>query len=148
MVKGNNLHRVVVYRDGGDKGGQMVPYTTVAPQGSTNPRKLWEWLAQYERKTGGEVLAIAHNGNLSNGMMFPLDIQSDGKPLDAQYVRRTGQVGTAVRGHPDQGRRRGPPLPVARMMNSPTTRPGISATSMCPRPRPMPCWRANTPAKA
>jgi Protein of unknown function (DUF3604) len=87
MVQGNNLHRVVVYRDGGDKGGQMVPYTTLAPQGSTNPRKLWEWLAQYERKTKGEVLAIAHNGNLSNGMMFPLDIQSDSKPLDAQYVR-------------------------------------------------------------
>ena len=31
LVKGNNLHRVVVYRDGGDKGGQMVPYTTIAP---------------------------------------------------------------------------------------------------------------------
>ena len=57
------------------------------PQGSNNPLKLWQWLAQYERKTGGEVLAIAHNGNLSNGMMFPLDVQSDGKPLDAHYVR-------------------------------------------------------------
>jgi hypothetical protein len=87
MVKGNNLHRVVVYRDGSDKGGQMVPLTTVPPQGSANPLELWKWMAQYKRKTGGEVLAIAHNGNLSNGMMFPLDIQSDGKPLDAQYVR-------------------------------------------------------------
>ena len=87
MVKGNNLHRVVVYRDGADKGGQLVPYTTVSPQGSTTPRKLWEWMAQYERKTHGEVLAIAHNGNLSNGMMFPLDVQSDGKPLDALYAR-------------------------------------------------------------
>ncbi len=88
LVQGNNLHRVVVYRDGGDKGGQMVPYTTMPPQGSTDPRKLWSWLAQYERKTGGEVLAIAHNGNLSNGMMFPLDVESDGKPLDAQYVQQ------------------------------------------------------------
>ncbi len=87
LVQGNNMHRVVVYRDGGDKGGQLVPYTTMPPQGSTNPLKLWQWLAQYERKTGGEVLAIAHNGNLSNGMMFPLDVQSDGKPLDAHYVR-------------------------------------------------------------
>jgi hypothetical protein len=87
MVKGNNLHRVVVYRDGADKGGQVVPFTTVPPQGSTEPNKLWEWMAQYERKTHGNVLAIAHNGNLSNGMMFPLDIQGNGKPLDALYAR-------------------------------------------------------------
>jgi hypothetical protein len=87
LVQGNNLHRVVVYRDGADKGGQLVPFTTIPPEGSTDPRKLWTWLAQYERKTGGKVLAIAHNGNLSNGMMFPLDIQSNGQPLDAQYAR-------------------------------------------------------------
>lgn len=87
LVKGNNLHRVVVYRDGADKGGQMVPFTTVAPQGSTVPRKLWAWMANYKRKTGGDVLAIAHNGNLSNGMMFPLENQSDGTPLDATYAR-------------------------------------------------------------
>ncbi|CAA0092583.1 Uncharacterised protein [Halioglobus japonicus] len=88
LVKGNNLHRVVVYRDGGDKGGQMVPYTTAAPMGSTTPRKLWEWMAGYEKKTGGEVLAIAHNGNLSNGLMFPMASQSDGTPLDASYVQQ------------------------------------------------------------
>jgi hypothetical protein len=86
LIHGNNLHRVVVYRDGGDKGGQMVPYTTIAPQGSTNPRDLWKWLASYEQKTGGEVLAIAHNGNLSNGIMFPISEQYDGKQLDVDYV--------------------------------------------------------------
>ena len=32
LVKGNNMHRVVVYRDGGDKGGSMVPFTAIAPQ--------------------------------------------------------------------------------------------------------------------
>ncbi len=87
MVKGNNLHRVVVYRDGGDKGAQMVPLTTVAPEGSTDPLKLWAWMAHYKRKTGGDLLAIAHNGNLSNGMMFPLDSQSNGNPLDARYAQ-------------------------------------------------------------
>ena len=86
LIKGNNMHRVVVYRDGGDKGGQMVPYTTVAPQGSTNPRDLWKWLTGYEQKTGGEVLAIAHNGNLSNGIMFPISEQYNGKALDVEYV--------------------------------------------------------------
>jgi hypothetical protein len=86
LIRGNNLHRVVVYRDGGDKGGKMVPYTTMAPQGSTNPRDLWKWLTDYEKKTGGNVLAIAHNGNLSNGIMFPITEQYDGKALDVEYV--------------------------------------------------------------
>jgi hypothetical protein len=86
LIKGANLHRVVVYRDDGAKGGQMVPYTTMPPAGSTNPRDLWKWLQQYEEKTGGDVLAIAHNGNLSNGIMFPLTAQYDGVKLDAEYL--------------------------------------------------------------
>ncbi len=86
LVTGNNMHRVVVYRDGGDKGGQMVPYTTMEPFGSTNPRDLWNWLEGYEEKTGGDVLAIAHNGNLANGIMFPLREQYDGRNLDRDYV--------------------------------------------------------------
>jgi hypothetical protein len=86
LVRGNNMHRVVIYRDGGDKGGQMVPYTTVEPEGSTNPRGLWKWLENYEKTTGGDVLAIAHNGNLANGIMFPLKAQWDGRKLDASYV--------------------------------------------------------------
>jgi hypothetical protein len=88
LVRGNNMHRVVVYRDGGDKGGQMVPFTTVAPQGSVNPRDLWSWLEGYEKTTGGDVLAIAHNGNLANGIMFPFIEQYDGKKLDKTYVEK------------------------------------------------------------
>ncbi|MFW2403921.1 MAG: DUF3604 domain-containing protein [Gammaproteobacteria bacterium] len=87
LVRGGNMHRVVIYRDGGDKGGQMVPATTVEPEGSTNPRYLWNWLESYEAKTGGDVLAIAHNGNLANGIMFPLKAQFDGKRLDDEYVQ-------------------------------------------------------------
>jgi hypothetical protein len=86
LVEGNNMHRVVVYRDGADKASQMVAYTTTPPMGSTNPRDLWKWLETYEAKTGGEVLAIAHNGNLSNGIMFPLEAQWNGTPLDESYV--------------------------------------------------------------
>jgi hypothetical protein len=86
LVRGGNMHRVVIYRDGGDKGGQMVPFTTVAPQGSINPRDLWTWLDRYEAQTGGDVLAIAHNGNLANGIMFPLEAQYDGRVLDEAYV--------------------------------------------------------------
>jgi len=88
LVKGNNMHRVVVYRDGADKGGQMVPFTTYPPAGSTNPRDLWKWLESYEKKTRGRVLAIAHNGNLANGIMFPLEAQYDGRALDEEYVEQ------------------------------------------------------------
>ena len=86
LVTGNNMHRVVVHRDGGDKGGQMVPFTTYPPMGSINPRDLWRWMTTYEEKTGGDVLAIAHNGNLANGIMFPLEAQYDGVVLDEEYV--------------------------------------------------------------
>ena len=86
LVQGNNMHRVVIYRDDGDKGRQMVPYTMTPPLGSPNPRDLWRWMERYEEQTGGDVLAIAHNGNLSNGIMFPLEAQYDGRRLDAEYV--------------------------------------------------------------
>ena len=88
LVAGNNMHRVVVYRDGGEKGGQMVPYTTYPPDGSSNPRDLWAWLEGYEKQTKGDVLAIPHNGNLANGIMFPLEAQYDGKVLDEEYVTK------------------------------------------------------------
>ncbi len=86
LVQGNNMHRVVVYRDDGDKGRRMVPYTMMPPLGSPNPRDLWSWLERYETLTGGDILAIAHNGNLSNGIMFPLEAQYDGRALDQEYV--------------------------------------------------------------
>ena len=86
LIRGGNMHRVVMYRDNADKASQMVAYTTTPPLGSPNPRDLWKWLANYEEKTGGDVLAIAHNGNLSNGIMFPLEAQYDGKKLDKEYV--------------------------------------------------------------
>ena len=68
---GNNLHRNVIFRDNGDKASQVEPYTTQAPFGSNNPVELWKWMDEYEKKTGGSVLAIAHNGNLSNGTYVP-----------------------------------------------------------------------------
>jgi hypothetical protein len=84
---GNNLHRVVVYRDGADKAGQTEPYTTYPPAGSTLPEDLWKVLKAYEDKTGGQVLAIAHNGNLSNGWMFPWDVNPASKqPLTREYA--------------------------------------------------------------
>jgi hypothetical protein len=86
LVTGNNLHRNVIFREGAEKAGQVVPYTTQAPVGSTDPLDLYEYLENYEAKTGGSALALAHNGNLSNGIMFPVDKQYTGRKLDRKYV--------------------------------------------------------------
>jgi len=83
---GNNLHRVLIYRDDASRAGQTEPFTTVAPIGSDNPRDLWKWMQAYEDKTGGQVLAIAHNGNLSNGIMFPEIESFTGKKVDREYA--------------------------------------------------------------
>jgi len=83
---GNNLHRNVLFRDNGDKAGQVVPYTTQAPVGSTDPLELYKYLEAYEAKTGGQALAISHNGNLSNGIMFPVSKQFTGRKIDDDYV--------------------------------------------------------------
>ncbi len=82
---GNNLHRNIIFRDNADKASLVEPYTTQKPLGSDNPVDLWKWMAAYEEKTGGNVLAIAHNGNLSNGRMFPT-VEAFGKNLDGAYV--------------------------------------------------------------
>jgi hypothetical protein len=83
---GNNLHRNVVFRDGADLANRVEPFTVYPPLGSDDPRGLWEWMAAYEEKTGGSVLAIAHNGNLSNGRMFPIIESFTGKPIDRAYA--------------------------------------------------------------
>ncbi len=82
---GNNLHRNVIFRDNIDKASRVEPYTTMKPLGSDNPVDLWKWMQAYEEKTGGDVLAIAHNGNLSNGLMFPV-VEAFGKKVDREYA--------------------------------------------------------------
>ncbi|MEM1447710.1 MAG: DUF3604 domain-containing protein [Planctomycetota bacterium] len=83
---GNNLHRVVIFRDDGDAARRVLPYTTLVPEGSDDPRDLWKALAAYEDRTGGRALAIAHNGNLSNGIMFPTIESFTGKRVDLEYA--------------------------------------------------------------
>ena len=83
---GNNLHRVVVYRDDADRAKQTLPITATA---DPNPETLWKGLEAYEEKTGGQVLAIAHNGNLSNGKMFELTQYDGSKITDVWSERRS-----------------------------------------------------------
>ncbi|MEE8339348.1 MAG: DUF3604 domain-containing protein [Xanthomonadales bacterium] len=78
---GNNLHRVVVMRDDADEARQVLPFGATD---SSDPEDLWRWMAGYEQKTGGRVLAIAHNGNISNGAMFATETLS-GKRINRDY---------------------------------------------------------------
>jgi hypothetical protein len=79
---GDNLHRVVVFRDGAEKTKQVVPFSAFD---SNNPEDLWAYLAAYEKNTGGKVLAIPHNANLSNGRLFALQT-FEGNPLTRKYA--------------------------------------------------------------
>ena len=88
LVKGGNMHRNVIFRDGADRARQVVPYTTQAPIGSTDPLDLYKYLEDYEARTNGAAMAFSHNGNLSNGIMFPVDAQYTGRKLDKNYVEQ------------------------------------------------------------
>lgn len=85
MPGGNNLHRVVMFRDGKSRTDQVLPYDP--GQGDTPVSQLWDYMDNYEKRTGGKVLAIPHNSNLSNGLMFEL-VGPGGGPMTAEYARR------------------------------------------------------------
>ena len=80
---GSNLHRVVIFRDGSERAGQVLP---MSMYDSDNPEQLWAYLQSYEQRTGGRVMAIPHNGNLSNGLMFPAETRYGGGPIDKRYA--------------------------------------------------------------
>jgi hypothetical protein len=80
---GNNLHRVVIFRDGPDRAKQVLPFGGFD---SPDPEDLWAFMARYEEQTGGQVLAIPHNPNLSNGVMFAETI--NGRRMSRDYAER------------------------------------------------------------
>jgi hypothetical protein len=83
LTDGNNLHRVVVFRDGSDRVKQVIPFSAFDNQ---DPEGLWGFLAGYEEETGGRVLAIPHNPNISNGVMFAETVK--GKAMTRDYAER------------------------------------------------------------
>ena len=88
VPKGMNLHRNVILRDGAMRAKQVVPLTTQPPFGTTDPLDLYKWLENYEKTTNGQALALAHNGNLSNGWMFPIDRTYAGGKVNKKYVEQ------------------------------------------------------------
>jgi hypothetical protein len=80
---GANLHRVVIFRDGPDRVKQILPFSAFD---SGDPEALWAFMADYEKDTGGQILAIPHNGNVSNGLMFAEVVK--GKRMSRDYAER------------------------------------------------------------
>ena len=79
---GFNLHRNVLFRGDAKMANQMLPFSQFDSQ---NPEDLWRALDRFEKETGADVLAIPHNGNLSNGLMFSVET-NDGKPLTKELA--------------------------------------------------------------
>lgn len=78
-----NLHRVVIFKDSSEKAASVIPFSQYD---SNAPEDLWAYMQDYENRTGGEVLAIPHNGNLSYGFMFALE-DSQGQPISTDYAK-------------------------------------------------------------
>lgn len=85
MPRGDNLHRVVMFRDGPERADKVLPYDS--GQGDTPISLLWDYMDNYEKATGGRVLAIPHNSNVSNGLMFEM-VGPGGGAMTADYARR------------------------------------------------------------
>ncbi len=75
-----NLHRNVFFRD-----CAKVPEMPFSSIDSSHPEDLWSWM-DAQRKAGNELLAISHNANLSDGHMYPIDVDSKGRPIDAAWA--------------------------------------------------------------
>lgn len=77
------LHRVVIFKDDGNKAGQVTPFSQFD---GNDPESLWAYMKDYEENVGGQVLAIPHNSNLSKGVMFALE-DVNGNPLSTRYAK-------------------------------------------------------------
>jgi len=75
-----NLHRNIFFRD-----CAKVPLLPYSMLDSWHPEDLWKWM-DTQRKSGNELLAISHNANLSDGWMYPMDLDSKGRPIDAAWA--------------------------------------------------------------
>ncbi len=80
MPNNRNLHRNIFFRD-----CAHVPEMPYSSLDSNHPEDLWNWM-DTQRKAGSELLAISHNANVSDGWMYPVDLDSFGRPIDAAWA--------------------------------------------------------------
>ena len=106
---GFNMHRNVLFRGDASVANQMVPFSQFDSQ---NPEDLWKALAKFEDDTGADVLAIPHNGNLSNGLMFSVETNA-GEPLTKELAALRARLEPIIEATQIQGRRRSTPVSFA-----------------------------------
>ena len=80
MPNNMNLHRNIFFKD-----CAKVPPMPFSALDSKHPADLWNWM-DGQRKAGNDLLAISHNANLSDGRMFPTEVDTKGRPIDAAYA--------------------------------------------------------------
>lgn len=81
MPNNQNMHRNVFFKD-----CAKVPVAPFSAIDSDKAEDLWTWMNE-QRKAGNELLAISHNANLSNGLMFPIDVDGKGRPIDSAWAK-------------------------------------------------------------
>jgi len=82
---GSNMHRNVIFKNGAEVARKVLPFSVYD---SENPEDLWSYLEKIKKEVGADVFAIAHNGNLSNGLMFDDVTYGTTTPIDAAYAER------------------------------------------------------------
>ncbi|MGI9327354.1 MAG: DUF3604 domain-containing protein [Pseudomonadales bacterium] len=82
-VGGGNMHRIVIFADAAEQANQVVPFSSYDGE---HPTELWRYMANYEQQTGGQILAIPHNSNVSAGLMFAMT-DSNGKAITPGYAQ-------------------------------------------------------------
>jgi len=75
-----NMHRNVFFKD-----CAKVPELPFSSLESQAPEDLWTWM-DGQRRAGNELLAISHNANLSDGIMFPMEVDFKGRPIDRAWA--------------------------------------------------------------
>jgi Protein of unknown function (DUF3604) len=80
MPNYRNLHRNIFFRD-----CTHIPPMPYSALDSYHPEDLWKWM-DAQRKAGNQLLAISHNANLSDGWMYPIDVDTFGRPIDAAWA--------------------------------------------------------------
>jgi hypothetical protein len=80
MPNNMNMHRNIFFKE-----CHKVPAAPFSALDSAFPEDLWNWM-DGERKKGNDLLAISHNANISDGRMYPTEVDLKGRPIDAAWA--------------------------------------------------------------
>ncbi len=75
-----NMHRNIFFKD-----SDHLPEAPFSSFDSQAPEDLWAWMDK-QREDGIELLAISHNANVSDGLMYPTEVDFKGRPIDKAWA--------------------------------------------------------------